>query len=204
MSKEQTKTNRGKTLMLVEGALMLALAIVLSLVTPFKKLLPFGGSITLLSMLPICIYSIKYGILNGLGVSFLFSIFQLVQGIVQDGLLGWGLTPAMLIGCILFDYVLAYTVIGLAGIFRHKGTSGQLAGIILALVLRFFSHFLSGVVIFASAGKIWDELDFVASNKYVYSAVYNGAYMLPEIILTAIGAALLLKLSVTKSMVSPR
>ena len=56
---------RNTTKMLVEGAMMLALAIVLSLITPFQKLLPFGGSITLVSMLPICIYSIKYGVGKG-------------------------------------------------------------------------------------------------------------------------------------------
>ena len=95
-----------KTKMLVEGAMMLALAIVLSLITPFQKLLPFGGSITLVSMLPICIFSIKYGVAKGLGVSFLFAVFQFAQGTIKDGLFGWGLTAGMLIACIVFDYSL--------------------------------------------------------------------------------------------------
>ena len=67
------------TATLVEGAMMLALAIVLSLITPFKKILPFGGSITLVSMLPICMFSIRRGVLRGLGVSLLFAAFSLFR-----------------------------------------------------------------------------------------------------------------------------
>ena len=188
------KMKRNTTKMLVEGAMMLALAIVLSLITPFQKILPFGGSITLVSMLPICIYSIKYGIGKGLGVSFLFAVFQFVQGTVKDGLFGWGLTAGMLIACIVFDYFLAYTVLGLAGMFRKKGLGGWIAGIVIALLLRFASHFISGVYVFASTGKIWDDLDFIAENKYIYSLVYNGAYMVPEMILTVLVTVILFKI----------
>ena len=183
-----------KTKMLVEGAMMLALAIVLSLITPFQKLLPFGGSITLVSMLPICIFSIKYGVAKGLGVSFLFAVFQFAQGTIKDGLFGWGLTAGMLIACIVFDYFLAYTVLGVAGFARKKGLGGWITGIVIALTLRFLCHFISGVYVFASTGKIWDDLDFVAENKYVYSLVYNAAYMVPEIILTIIVTVILFKI----------
>lgn len=183
-----------KTKMLVEGAMMLALAIVLSLITPFQKLLPFGGSITLVSMLPICIFSIKYGVAKGLGVSFLFAVFQFAQGTIKDGLFGWGLTAGMLIACIVFDYFLAYTVLGFAGFARKKGLGGWITGIVIAMTLRFLCHFISGVYVFASTGKIWDDLDFVADNKYVYSLVYNAAYMVPEIILTIIVTVILFKI----------
>ena len=183
--------------------MMLALAIVLSLITPFKKLLPFGGSITLVSMLPICLFSIKHGVLRGLGVSFLFALFQFFQGI-QEGLFGWGLTAGMLTVCILLDYLLAYTVIGFAGVFRKKGLSGWIAGTVLALVLRFICHFLSGVYVFASTGKIWDGLDFVAENKYIYSLFYNGAYMLPEIVLTVLAAVILYSVKPIRSLLTPK
>ncbi len=189
--------------MLTDGAIMLALAIVLSLVTPFQKLLPFGGSITLVSMLPICIYSIKYGIGNGFALSFLFALFQLGHGIIKDGIFGWGLDPIMLVGCIMFDYIIAYTVLGISGVFRRKGMTGWLCGTALALFLRFVSHFLSGVVIFASTGRIWEELDFVAENSIVYSLVYNGAYMLPEIVLTVIAAFILFSIPQTRKLIMP-
>ena len=191
---------QAKTRMLVEGALMLALGIALSFVVPFR-FLPFGGSITLVSMLPICLFSNKYGILPGFGVSFLFSLFQLAQGIFVEGLLGWGLTPGILIACILLDYILAYTVLGIAGLWRKRGVTGWLCGTIFALFLRFVSHFLSGAFLFASVGKIWDELDFIASNKYIYSAVYNGSYMLPEIILTAIAAVILFEIPQVRRLI---
>ena len=191
-----------RTKMIVEGAMLLALAIVLSLITPFQKLLPFGGSITLVSMLPICIFSIKYGVGKGLGVSLLFAVFQFAQGTIKDGLFGWGLTPGMLIVCILLDYFLAYTVIGLAGFARKKGLGGWITGTVIALTLRFLCHFFSGVYVFASTGKIWEKLNFVTENKYIYSLMYNGAYMLPEIILTVIATVILFKIPQVRRMMT--
>lgn len=193
---------RNSTKILVDGALMLALAIVLSLITPFQRLLPFGGSITLVSMLPLCVYSIKYGIGRGMGVSFLYAVFQFIQGTVRDGLFGWGLTAGMLTACILFDYLIAYTVIGLAGIFRKKGLGGWITGVSAAMLLRFASHVISGVYVFAATGKIWDDLDFIAENKYIYSIVYNGAYMVPEIILTVLMTVILFKVPQVRRMLT--
>lgn len=184
---------------LVEGAVMLSLAIVLSFITPFQRLLPFGGSITLMSMLPICVFSIRHGVTKGLGVSSLFAAFQLFQGAVRDGVFGWGLSAYMLAGCVIFDYIAAYTVLGFAGIFRKAGVKGWICGSVFAMLLRFSSHFISGAVIFASSGKIWDSLDFVAENKYIYSLIYNGAYMLPEIVITTLGAFVLFRLPQTKN-----
>ena len=112
---------------LCECALMLALSVVLSYIKFFS--LPFDGSITLFSMLPICLISIKYGISWGLGTAFCYSWFQILQG----GVFGWGLTPTMLIASLFLDYLLAFTVLGLAGIFRKKGlTSAAIGDIITA------------------------------------------------------------------------
>ena len=183
-----------KVLVLVEGAIMIALATVLSFIRVFK--LPWGGSITLLSMLPIALFSIKRGVKSGLVVSFLFALIQFGQGIL-DGLFGWGLTLGMLITCILLDYILAFTVLGLAGLFRKK-LSGQIAGIALAVTLRFLCHFLSGVVIWHSFGQLWG--DFYTENTWLYSLLYNGAYMLPELIFTVVGAVALLKLPQTRKL----
>lgn len=106
-----------KTTVLVEAAIMVALATVLSYIRIIK--LPWGGSITLLSMLPIVVYSIKRGPALGLAASFVFSLVQFGQGVI-DGLFGWGLTPVSLTACIFLDYIGAYTVIGIAGIFKIK------------------------------------------------------------------------------------
>jgi thiamine transporter len=177
-----------KTLVLVEGAIMIALATVLSFIRVYK--LPWGGAVTLFSMLPIALFSIRHGVVKGVEVAFLFSLIQLAQG-VTDGLFSWSLTPLMLIGCILFDYILPFTFIGLSGMLRKFGTVGMMTGIVISLLLRFACHFTTGVIIWKSFGKLWDG--FSTNNTYLYSLLYNGSYMLPEIIMTAIGAFALLK-----------
>ena len=182
-----------KTKILVEGAVMVALATVLSFIRVFK--LPWGGSITLLSMLPIVLFSIRRGVSWGLAVSFVFSLIQFAQGIMA-GLFGWGLTLGMLIACILLDYIGAFTVLGIAGCFRKKGLPGWIGGISLAVGLRFALHFLSGVVIWHSFGELWSG--FATENTYLYSFLYNGCYMLPELIFTLAGAVALLKVPQTK------
>ena len=176
-----------KTKILVEGAAMVALATVLSFIRVFK--LPWGGSITLLSMLPIVLFSIRRGVKSGLVVSFVYALVQFFQGVL-DGLFGWGLTPGMLIACILLDYVLAFFVLGLAGLFRKKSIVGWIGGIAIAVGLRFVCHFLSGVVIWGSFGELWSG--FSTDNTWLYSFLYNGCYMLPEMIFTIIGAVALL------------
>lgn len=188
--------NKSKLLPYIEGAFVIALGMVLSFAVIFK--LPWGGSITLLSMLPVVMYSIKHGLKMGLAVSFIFSLFQFAQGI-GEGLFAWGLTPAMLTACIFLDYIIAFTVIGLAGMFRKKGMFGWISGTVISLMIRFMCHFFSGVVIFHSAGKLWDG--FSTDNTYLYSLLYNGCYMLPEIIFTCIGALIMFKVPVIKKLI---
>lgn len=187
-----------KLLILVEGAIMVALATVLSFIRVYK--LAWGGSITLLSMLPIVLFSIKRGLKYGFSVAFVFSLVQLLQGIT-DGLFGWGLSSQMLIACILFDYILAFSVLGIAGIFRKKGLFGWIVGIIIALSLRFLCHFTTGVVIWKSVGALWDG--FSTDNFWLYSLLYNGSYMLPEIIFTTVAAVVILKLPQVSKLVAP-
>ena len=183
------------TKILVEGALIVALATILSFIRVMK--LPWGGSVTLLSMLPITLFSVRRGLRAGLAASVLFSLIEFFQGIT-DGLFGWGLTPGMLIACILLDYLLAYSVLGLAGLFGKKTYSGAMTGITLSVALRFLVHFLSGIIIWKSVGALWGN--FTTDNFYLYSFLYNGAYMLPELIFTLIGATVLLKAPPTRKL----
>ncbi len=187
-----------KLQILIEGAVMVALATVLSLIKIYK--LPWGGSVTLLSMLPIIVFSIRHGVLNGLGVSFVYSLIQLGFGIVFDGLIGWGLTPGMLIACMVFDYIFAFTILCIAGLFRTKGLAGQVAGAAIAIFLRFISHVLSGVYVFASAGKLWEG--FETDNSWLYSIVYNACYMLPELIFTLAAVIIIFRLPQFKNISS--
>lgn len=187
-----------RTRILVEGAVMLALATALSYIRIYK--LPWGGSITLFSMLPIVLFSIRRGLKAGLAVSFLFSLIQFFQGI-GDGLFGWGLTPFMLIACILLDYIIAFTVLGLGGLFRKKKTAGWIGGIVIAISLRFVMHFLSGVVIWESFGELWEG--FSTDSTVLYSLLYNGSYMLPELVITTVVAVILLNIPHVRKLFRP-
>ncbi len=187
--------NKNKVQILVEGAAMIALATVLSYIRFIK--LPWGGSITLLSMLPIVIFSVRRGIAAGLSVSFVFSLIQFFQG-VGDGLFGWGLTPGILIACILLDYIVAFSVLGLAGLFRKGGVVGSSCGVFLAVFLRFVSHILSGYYIWRGVGQLWDG--FFVSKPLLYSFAYNGAYMLPEMVLTTLATVILFSVPATRKL----
>lgn len=178
-----------KTKTLAECAILIALSTVLSFVKIWH--MPWGGSITLLSMLPVAVISVKHGLKKGLFCSFVYSVIQLFLGITLDGLLGWGLSAGMLFACICLDYIIAFTVIGFSGAFAKEGMTGIISGICVSVILRFISHYLSGVYIFASVGKLWEG--FETQNPYLYSLGYNAAYMLPELILTLVGAFIAVK-----------
>lgn len=177
-----------RTRALAECAILLAAAVALSYVKVIQ--LPMSGSVTLLSMLPLCLVSIRHGLGWGLGTAFAYSWFQILQG----GVFAWGLTPGMLLASLFLDYILAFTVLGLAGLFRRFGTGGIVAGVVLACLLRFLSHFLAG-------GLLWANLEeFIAFGRewigrpWFYSLCYNGVYMLPETVFTAIGSFILFRI----------
>ena len=175
-------------------AVMVALASALSLIKIYE--LPLGGAVTLLSMLPIVVISISLGLKWGVGSSFVYSLIQLFFGITLDGLLGWGLTAAYLVGSIFLDYLIPFTVLGLAGAFAKKGYAGTLAGISLVFVLRFVSHLFSGAILFGIPEKWADKFN----NVWLYSAAYNGSYMLPELVITLVAAAIIFRLPQVKKI----
>ena len=172
-------------------AVAVALSSVLSLISVWK--MPLGGSVTLLSMLPVCMVSIKYGIKTGLLCSFIFSLIQLMLGF--SSLMSWGLTAGILIGSFIFDYIIAYSVLGLAGIFGKKSMLRMCLGICFTMSLRFVSHFVSGIIFFTSlAPDGW--------NPAIYSICYNGAYMLPEMIFTCVAAFAIFRLPYTSKIIT--
>lgn len=167
---------------MVTTAVMLALASALSLVKIWQ--MPFGGSITLLSMLPVAMLAIEYGPKWGFAAAFLYSLIQMALDL--GSIMSWGLTPLVFVGTILFDYMLAFTSLGCAGLFRKKGSRGICAGIAMGLSLRFVCHFISGTVLFASlCPQGW--------NPALYSIVYNGSFMLPEMVLTMVASVVLFR-----------
>ena len=83
-----------------------------------------------------------------------------------------------LVGTFFLDYIFAFTVLGLSGMFRERGFVGKMLGVALTIFLRFVCHYISGVIIF----DIWMPEEW--SNVHLYSICYNGAFMLPEMIIT--------------------
>ena len=168
---------------LAESAIMVALATVLSMVKVYEA--PYGGSVTLLSMAPIIILSMRRGVKTGLLAGFVHSVIQLLLGLNN---VAWVPTPMGIVLCCLLDYILPFTLLGLAGAiakpFKNR-LVGVAVGTAIAGFLRFMCSFLSGVLIW---GNLSDGLP-----AWTYSLTYNGSYMLPETIMTTIAAVLIYK-----------
>lgn len=195
------KTKNTKIVKLTECAMLLALSIILSFVTVYH--MPMGGGITLLSMLPVMLVSIKYGIGTGLSVSLTFSLFQLLQGILSGNVFVYCTTARAQIICALFDYIVPFAVLGFAGIFVNIGKKNSsvnayilkaVSGIAIMIFLRFVCHYITGVVIWGQ----WAE----NMSPYLYSLIYNAQYMLPECIFTAVAAAILLRVNRIRQLLS--
>ena len=184
---------------MTECAVLVALAFVLSLIKIWQ--MPLGGAVTLGSMLPVCLISVRRGVKYGVGAAFVYSVLQLAVGVIADGIFGWGLNAAMLAGCIFFDYIGAFTVLGLAGLFRTHGEGGIYAGIALACGLRFISHFISGYVIFENLGQFELFGNIFEHSPVLYSAAYNGLFMLPELILTLAASAVLMRIPFVRTKI---
>ena len=174
---------------LVESAIMIAIGTVLSMF-PFSAPWAFGGGVTICSMLPLVIIAHRYGTKWGLFTAFVYSVLQLILGVsnVQFAA-GYGFVLA--VGVLLLDYILAFTVIGLSACFNgviKNHLVSIVVGIVFTFALRFVCHFLSGWIIWGVITP--NEMGLVAP---LYSLIYNGGYMLPETIISALVAVLTYK-----------
>ena len=171
-----------KTRILVECALMIALGTVLANIKIYE--LANGGSVTLFSMVPFILVSFRHGVKWGLFTGFVNSLLQMLLGFYAPP--APGLLP--LVGMILLDYVLAFTLLGLACVFAKPFKNrllGVAVGTAIVCLIRFLCSFLSGVL-------IWGNLN-EGLPEWVYSLTYNGSYMLPETILSVVAVVLLHK-----------
>ncbi len=193
-----------KLLMLTECSVMLALSIVLSFVKVWK--MPMGGAVTLLSMLPIMLISVKYGLKGGLPCGLLYALFNLLMGVADGDVFVYCTTGAMVVICVLFDYIVPFTVLGCAAMFRRPAEKLRpdnrkaadallLSGFVLVIVARFVCHYITGF-------SIWGQWAPEGQSKYIYSLLYNGQYMLPECIFTTVGAAILINVPIIRKQLS--
>ena len=203
-----------KTQRLTESAMLLAVAIVLELASKmFIPEMPFGGQVTLASMLPMVLISYRHGVKWGLIAGLAYAFIQMAIGArtvaaaFQPGYFGEGrMLLNAFVMCVL-DYLLAFTLLGLGGIFRNRVKRPGIAlacGSLVALGARYLAHVLSGYILFAGWAEWFFTQDgfpawgagLVASLSpqalgLTYSLVYNAMYMVPEMIITAIVATLL-------------
>lgn len=156
-----------KTKTLTTCALCIALATVLSMIKLFH--FPFGGSVTLLSMLvitlPALIYGVRIGIISGL----VYGMLQFVLG-----------PTAISVTQVLLDYVLAFSVMGVAGFVKDKKNS-FIKGYLMAVVARWIIATLAGLAWVAAGSTAWEGW-----NPVPYSMAYNGAYIFTEAAITVI------------------
>ncbi len=176
---------------LSECAVMIALAFVLSCAKLYE--MPLGGSITVASMLPIMLISIKYGTLWGLGSAFLYSGTQALQALAAGNVFPYCETAPTLILCVLFDYLVPFTLIGLSGVFmknvKIKSTEARAyIGMTMTVALRFVCHYITGVV-------IWGQWAPDGMGKYLYSLLYNGGFLLPDLLICIAAAVLMFRKS---------
>ena len=173
-------------LSLAEAAVLMAVAVVLDYLCkliPFQ--FPYGGGISI-SVLPLIYFTFRRGTVWGLSAGIVFSVLQIITG--------WYAPPAgtwwALILCLILDYMLAFSLLGLADLFAKLFGKYRLVGYgvgtVAVCLLRFLCSFLSGVV-------LWGSYCPEGMNVWVYSLLYNGGYMVPNAILTGIFAVLLCK-----------
>ncbi len=177
------------TRVLVEGALMIALSTVLWMIKVFE--MPYGGCVTLLSMLPIILMSFRHGTRWGLLTAFVNSLIQMILGFNNVGA-----CPTLLsqIGCILLDFVVAFSVLGLAYAFSKPFKNrilGICVGVVAVCALRFVCSWLSGMLIWGSYQSYYGWAENLP--LWLYSLIYNGNYMLPETAITVLGTILMVR-----------
>lgn len=168
-----------KMLRLVESGLMLAMATVLSMAKVLD--LPYGGSITAFSALPILLVAYRHGMWQGLLTAFAHALIQLLLG---ANTLSYATSASAAVAIVVLDYLLAFTVLGLGGIFR-RGCDSQGTALVLGALLtgglRYVLHTIAGCT-------VWAGLSIPTEAALMYSLAYNATYMIPETIVTALGA----------------
>ena len=161
---------------LAEAAVMVACAQILSYIKLLE--LPNGGSLTP-AMFPLILFAVRWGLKPGLLASFAFGLLQLIF----DGAYAWGWQSMLL------DYLLAFTPLGLAGLFKGKKW-GIFVGTVLGCFCRFVIHYISGITIYRILVPT-EVLGVMFTNPHFYSLAYNGSYMLPNTILALVIAGVL-------------
>lgn len=173
------KTTR--SIKLTESAVLLAISTVLSMIKVVD--MPYGGSVTAASMVPLILIAYRHGTAWGLFTGFAASLLQLLLGLNS---LSWATSAAAAVAIVFLDYIFAFTFAGLGGIFRKKMTQPTALGMgaLLVCFIRYLSHFVSGCT-------VWAGLSIPTADAMWYSVGYNAVYMVPETMITVAVAMML-------------
>ena len=157
-----------RTVVMVEGALCIALSVVLSYLKLFR--MPQGGSLTL-ELVPLIVFAYRRGIKWGCGAGALAGVLHIMLG-------GYVVHPVQAV----LDYPVAYAAMGLAGLWRNsKITSLTLAGL-----AQLLCHVCAGAIFFAAYAP-------AGTNPWVYSIGYNGLFLGPKLAFSAFATWVLWK-----------
>jgi thiamine transporter len=217
------KQKGARTRALTESAILIAMATILSLFKLYE--LPWGGSVTLASMLPLVLIGYRHGFKWGVLSALVYSLMQMLLGfgtisaafLPSDDQMLWYNAVIMT----LLDYVFAFSLVGLSGLFRNpeKPSKSLVLGSLVGTGARFVMHFFSGWILWGAwAASFFEGFDETTGGTFgawivnnfsgqglaaVYSFIYNGFYMIPEMIITAILAFILGKIPTIRKDVSP-
>ena len=164
---------------LVESAILIAIGTMLSVIKIAE--LPYGGSVTVASMLPIVIISYRHGIGRGLVSGLIFGVIQQLLGL---NTLSYVSTWQSILAVILLDYIVAFLVLGFGGVFRRAfkdQAPALVCGSLLVCLLRYACHVISGAT-------VWAGLSIPTADALIYSFAYNATYMIPETVVLLIAA----------------
>ncbi len=178
------RTGTSPTLILTEGAVMIALSFALSFIGPE---MPMGGRVTPASMLPVILFSLRQGILPSLGCGAVTVMLQIFQAMMSGDVFVYCETMPTMVICVLFDYALPFMSVAVVPaivytLAKGRGAEGRklavwmYMGVVIAVTLRFACHFVSGVA-------IWGQWAPEGMTAALYSVLYNGGFLLPELII---------------------
>lgn len=202
MSNQKTRMSDNTVKLTVSG-IMVAMSTVLSFIK-FSEL-PYGGSVTLFSFVPIIFVGYAYGMKWGLSAGIVYGVLQALFG-VSGATAGFAWYQVIL--CAMLDYIVAGAALGLGGVFKKAIKNPQLSfglGTVFACVLKYISHFLSGYILFGTYAQWFFEegggasygADILAAYSgntlsIIYSLIYNATFMVPETIITVVMACIII------------
>ncbi|MBO5422081.1 MAG: energy-coupled thiamine transporter ThiT [Clostridia bacterium] len=205
MKNQKSNKMSENTMKLTVSAIMVAMSTVLSFIK-FSEL-PYGGSVTLFSFVPILFVGYAYGAKWGISAGIVYGILQTIFGI-SGAVAGAGFAWYQVLLCAMLDYIVAGAMLGTGGTFKKLIKNPQLSfglGAFFSCLLKYISHFLSGYILFGTYAQWFFEegggmsygaeiLSTYSGNvlSVVYSLIYNATFMLPETIITVVMACIII------------